>query len=372
MMNKKIHIIIIALLSFIVLSSCKGEGEEVEPSYVPGSDPTSFKVELLTFGGTFKQPLDFTNEYVPVSLRITALDEAGEKLPYSGHLKLYSTTGELDGASDDLEMTDGYVDSHTALIRLAFGKTHVWVENDSYAVGSTPDLYFNWPTVIDINENETKADTGEEYLATWRKKQVKSRSVPGKQLLVVTAITIDGMFVTDILNPGKKNSIFIFNFNTPSGIARGDVLTEIGGTVFEFAGLFSQLSDPTWVKSDEKVEVPDPISITADMLTDRELMENYESALVKVESVTVANFDVEGDDYLSYKQWPAYVETNGVKGAVKVKTYDSVREFSPDEHIGENIEYIIGNLKHIPQGTVEPKSSWLILVRDPGDFGFSK
>lgn len=118
--------------------------------------------------------------------------------------------------------------------------------------------------------------------------------------LIVTRIAADGFYATDLSDTLGYNHIFAFTFSTPPFLRVCDRITKLTGTAVEFFG-FTELSFPSFERhawrfptptapGDGPCRVPEPTVIVPDATDNAGLMEKIESALVRVEDVTVGAF----------------------------------------------------------------------------------
>ncbi len=195
----------------------------------------------------------------------------------------------------------------------AFGKTRLWVEDcgttseaGSFALGTSQDLFFDRPTITEVNEVrpglepdswDTETPLGPEasnvcaitgdprygigldrdgnvafvgyshgrlvdapppamgnYVEMVGCSRAEHDAEGGcaRGPLVVTGIGNEGFFVTDISASARTagyNHLFVFNFNYPDDLEVGDIVTSIRGSPEEFpAGSTTQLGSPSWDK----------------------------------------------------------------------------------------------------------------------------
>jgi hypothetical protein len=118
--------------------------------------------------------------------------------------------------------------------------------------------------------------------------------------LIVTRIAADGFNATDITDTLGHNHIFAFTFNTPPFLRVCDRITHLSGTAVEFFG-FTELSFPAFDRhawrfptatdpGDGPCRAPEPALIPPEATEDPALLEKIESALVRVENVTIGAF----------------------------------------------------------------------------------
>lgn len=130
----------------------------------------------------------------------------------------------------------------------------------SYAQGASAPIYYHLPRIADLRglrctdpgDPSTCSGSGK---TPYPKEQLQVDTgfhdkADGSQEfdfdLVVTRISSDGFYVSDINDPrGAFNSVFSFNFNAPPRMRVCDRLKTFAGTATEFFGL-TQISYPTW------------------------------------------------------------------------------------------------------------------------------
>jgi hypothetical protein len=220
-----------------------------------------------------------------------------------------------DGLADgnDAGCTDGNDDSE---------------ENGTGAAGVSVPLWIRNPSLAELQGFATKSPfTGETVTVDVGD-------------MVVTRVTNDGMYVTDLADAAGKgyNHLFVFNFNTPTSVpvceadegeslsCAGDQpvvlracdrLTKVSGIISEFYG-FTEMNFPSWTLHlwDEAVDgpcaVPEPFPLTADVLNGKGSvsMEALEAALVRVTDVDLpdpdkdlVNCDFNGDGAVSFRDY---------------------------------------------------------------------
>ncbi len=291
----------------------------------------------------------------------------------------------------------------------------------SGAVGVSRDLVFGYPRVADLQRVD-EFHTEESPLSGFRVRvegddpalfQDLSDCVDGqgeiRQLLVVTAVTSSGFFVTDVCNGGGPvhapddwsafASVYAFNFHAPEDLRTGDCITWLEGGQDDFYG-FTELKNPAWSDPYCQPDVagcppacenllPDPVELDAATLTDDFAMEKLESGLVALRNVVVGqhrscdrngngqiDFDIQEENdckkdcerdpdcwvlenYHQYFQFT--VDKDGGEMAVVVQ---GVVAFDPLEHEGETIRYLAGVVKDLSFGG--PR--WILLPRNSDDF----
>lgn len=164
-------------------------------------------------------------------------------------------------------------------------------EGGTYATGLSPVLEYAQPTIADAQ--------GRSSLTPYDEEQLDLRC-DAPSAVVVTRISTDGFYVTDVRETGGYGSIFAFSFSAPPGLRVCDRLTTLSGTTHDFFG-FTELNFPgytvhPWVFApvaqggDGPCLVPEPTLLDELTLGDDAAMERLESALVRVEGATVARY----------------------------------------------------------------------------------
>lgn len=230
-----------------------------------------------------------------------------------------------------------------------------------------------------------------------------------RELLVVTSVSTDGFFITDVCTNGGPvhapdtwrnfGSIFAFNFHAPEDLVPGDCITWVQGSVYEFYG-FTELKNPNW-SSPVCLEgspgcqpacidyLPEPFVLDNATLSDNYAMEMLESSLVSLENAVIGytqscDFTGNGqidnpderackracedsydcwvlEDYKDYFQFTAHV------GNAKISVVlQGVVPFNPVEHQGESITYVAGLVKHLAFA----RPPWQMYPRNKDDFLF--
>lgn len=162
-----------------------------------------------------------------------------------------------------------------------------FLNDDSEAVGTnaygvSPTLYYDFPRIHDVQGGTSNS--------RFNSKQVEMVGGPGRQM-VITSITNDGMYVTDVDDYGRGfNSLFIFNFSAPCNVRWCDKVTRLAGNVSNFFG-FTELGTPGWTVDawhGEAVSGPCPIpkfeEINEIIAGDAAKMQSLSSALVAVKN----------------------------------------------------------------------------------------
>ncbi len=292
----------LGLLGGLVLVDCGGElpdyGEEDR-----GVDGVAW-VRVTTAGdrGLREAPLPFSNEGVPLAVRLEAFRRDNTPArTFNGFLRLSMAPGvvvsvEGPGALGNyVRATNGVVEGVTIRVARGYGSARIWAEDDgylpvdplreprpacsngldddgdgrvdypadtgcaaanddneragSYAVGTSEPLYFDTPLVSDVQGRASQSPLLNERV-TIRGRILPSAPEPGdrRHRIVVTQTDNSGFFLTDIDDRSCEgepcfNSLYAFNFRAPDGMRVCDLLQTLTGSVAEFVGS-TQLSQP--------------------------------------------------------------------------------------------------------------------------------
>ncbi|MBU1219833.1 hypothetical protein KKF34_03295 [Myxococcota bacterium] len=294
------------------------------------------------------------------------------------------------------------------------------------AVGVSNYLYFMNPTIYDIQKPadedavaEGIRDSDGSELNKFRI-QVDAPEYTGDDgcpagtaRLVVTQVSVTGFYVTDVCNRDPESgdlspnyaSLYVYNFNTPEELYRGDCLLSFQGAVDEFQG-YTELKNPFWTVDTCHEEdpgcdvdepkcadlVPAPIELDDLDFGDPLTMERMESALVTIHNVTATTeflrCDQNGDGVIDYdlaSEKQCKYDCEDEVGCVVKEDYDvyftwtvnlnnvevgvvskGIIGFDPEDeaNLGQSIYKITGTLKHLDFGS----PAWIIIPRDPEDF----
>ncbi len=348
---------LICLMFCLSMAACYGPAPKIELS-------GSFKVEFAeqpTGGlGTPDKPRAVADNPETFYLKITALDAEGKvDTSYNGLVCMYVSKGLLVGGVFGYEVKNGVLERAQVRVRLAFGKTSLWVSEakgmdkcknatdpDDKLLphvgrsGSAPHLYYD---LLSISELQKATQS------PYRSALFKQYAEIGRGKMVVTGVTSNGFYMTDLeaYNKSKESyhSLFVFTFSAPSlsfeeGAAPrlvqvGDLIDHVKGGVDEFSGQ-TQLTfpsfEPVWVdgvKDSDVVslsesEMPKPIELTPDFIWSRASMEKFEAALVEVKDALPIPVLTEQEGWLQYRQWPLLIVRSNNE-ADKQKCIDFVR-----------------------------------------------
>ncbi len=254
--------------------------------------------------------------------------------------------------------------------------------------GGFPSPLFRFRVTVDANSRDDVAT-----LADCVDNQGQQR-----ELMVVTALTVDGFYVTDVCNADGTAfaSVYMYNFHTPEDLIRGDCLLELTGTVEEFQG-FTEMKNPFWVVDVDPDDpemarcvdlIPPPTEITGNMLMDDHLMEGLESGIVTIANATTASefrsCDLNGNGAIGNSdEWDCSSDCGDEIDCVVLESYQTyfqwsvnkdgqelnvvtrgVIDFDPEQSLDVQITRLTGTLRHLDFG----RPQWTLGPRDDNDF----
>ena len=329
--------------------------------------PLTFKVEISEGEiGSKNSPVPFSKDEIEFSLSVRTIDQDGKTdTGFKGPVNFnIGPTGQLVLRQEtSFALKKGVATDIPVKVRYIHGKTHIWVEDvgtkgdpGSYATGLSEEIWFANPSLRNVQEPEKSSDSS-----------LKNEFVEiniGDRILIVTGITNDGFYVTDISEPdGIYNAMYVYAFNRPEKLDVGDRISQLNGTVQEYYG-FTELGFPSWTVSERGLQPPDSYFITEAQLNDDDVMESYESRLVHIENGLICET---GEDYDSYGQWTVLLSSNGDcesgKAGINVISAFEVPEFDPKEHQGQTMRRLTGNLRYHRYAS----PNWIIYPRDLSD-----
>ncbi len=316
---------------FLLVGCYGGSGEGGK---LVGSFRVSFSPGTKT--GAPEKPLKVARNFVKYTLNIEPLDAAGNlEGNYRGKVCVYTNRGILKASLFPIELKGK--SQIQVQLKLGFGRTVIWVgeiksgercpnsldPNDTVLpgvgrVGAAPPLYFELLSIRDVQFSQLKPYDSPLY---------KKYSIIGRGKMVVTAVTSNGFYITDLeaAKDGKGyDSIFIFTFSAPTLIfgegatqkllSPGDLIVRVEGGIDEFSG-HTQLTFPTFIPKwrdkaagrTEKLplsQLPPPRKIQPDLFWSREDMEPYESSLVQIEDAIAVPVVRDQDGWSEFRQWP--------------------------------------------------------------------
>lgn len=429
---------------------------------LPLREPTQFSVTALPeAGATPPFPIDPGGSSTSFRLTVQALrGDGSEYTPFDGYVWLSAQPGSVASVvgppkrvvGSSVLLQQGTGEGFVVQVKGAYGGTRLWVEdlgyvpveasglaqcsdgidNDgdgvtdfpadpgcafadddtetegTYATGVSPVLSFAVPTVADIQ--------GRGVRSPWEGQHVPVAAAD-VHTLVVTKVTSEGLYVTDVSDPGGHRSLFVYDNDVPGAATQCDRLVRLEGTVTEFYG-FTELVSPRYQvdssrpthevdRGDSDCPIPEPAEIDEAMLADpwsaTAALEKLEASLVRVLGARVARFfgpgdaeggafaerrsncDLDGDGDVDFttpengealcaaacsrtpdcSEWTSY----RVHSAFRLVVGDSplgiqvdasaVPEFDPEASRGLQLVSVTGTLRHFSGGTL----NWTIEPR---------
>lgn len=310
----------------------------------------SFKVEVVSGDmGSPESPLPYDAAGAPYTLRINAINGRGEvKTDFAGSIAISAEPGKITGPVVDFDGGEG---NATITLERAFGKTRIWVEDEStYATGVSDAIFYRGPKIQDVQEHTTTTNDNFEG---------ERVPIDDESTLVVVGIARDGFYVTDADDAdGEWASMYAFTFSAPRGLSVGDRITGLSGRVSEFLG-FTELNNPAWeVVGTSTLPAPKPVTCTElNAAAPNLAMEKLEAGLIVVENATVEICPSYPScpDYDQYRQWT--LDVGGC--SINVVSRYTLSGFVPTDNVGKAVPKMVGTLRHIqfadPQWILEPR-----------------
>ena len=408
--------LLLILLGFFVISC--GETTSEKPV---NKGLAAFKVE---FAEDFDlgSPKNRRNDSGPIetTINITALGYDKQPLTdYNGKVEISMLYGEVEASKDkettDITMTNGYLENVKVVMTNCLDYDRVVVDEvkthegddtpkPTGKMGFSPVFYTNVATISAI-QGHFRANKGRYSVFDGRNLTLQDRK------MVVIAVMEGGFYLHEVNEDDRKeySSIYMYTYSTPyvddniekieemKTLPVGAIIESANGSVFEFAG-FTEMSFPTFkAKYDKEGKIvtdlsliPDPPAIISnflpafleihdgDHLSEEEIkkkkediaqhndmaedvLEKYESLIVKVEGVSVADFNEKGTSFVEYSQFPLIMNTTdkNIKQHILAQTVYTAPEFNPVDKKGKNQCYnFTGILK---QHTGAQPTTWIIV-----------
>jgi hypothetical protein len=298
--------------------------------------------------GSPAAPLPFQDGAgVPFTAHIAVLGDDGNPLAnFNSFVAVSTDSGEIvsiagaNGTTVDgrnVQVTAGVADVTITLTR-ALGETRIWAEDEGYvpapAMSATlpqcansmdddGDGLVDFPGDFGCAAPNDNTETGGSYVLgasgpivfdtpTISQVQGHSTSSPLTNVrvlvnhgnLIITAVNVSGMYVTDTADPGCPgmgncyNSIFLFNFSLPPFVQPCDRLSQLEGTVTEFVST-TQMGNPSWIADPDgewinptlsgACPIPPAVPVDATALANANAMEALESSVVVAQGVTFSS-----------------------------------------------------------------------------------
>jgi hypothetical protein len=332
------------------------------------------------------EPLPFFAEPIERTLSVKTLDGNGDDFAFTGDLKVTVRPGRLASDQDPwVSVENGQIVEGDETIRFqaAFGPTRIWLSDEgdkdqtserepTFATGVSEVLNFTFPTIAEFNK--TTDTNGEAYIQNTTNHLVSEFTEVNlaNRDVIATVVSPNGFWVTDVddynnSEDGGFASLYVYTFSKPTGVEVGSRITKLTGGNQEYLGS-TQLSFPEY-EVDENLAldlVPEPKTLTTAQACntsnreyDNHRMESFESALVRIESATIA-FNGDADeiaDYLDYGQWPVTISDGSTPCTMYVDSSALSYAFDPIALDGTDIGAVTGVLNQI-------WSNWIIILTD--------
>jgi hypothetical protein len=327
--------------------------------------PLTFAVSLVSGdSGTADQPLPYGDGEHTFVFDVQAIDLDGSPADWferQVHLDVQPVGRLVEAQAEWVQFQGGVAGGVEVTVEHVHGSATVWFEDNgspeepgSFATGLSPTIYVDHPTIHQVQETDL-------HITSSLNGDFVRINLDGREA-VVTGITRDGFYVTDLSESGYLYAgIYVYSFSRPE-VEIGDRIVQLSGINDEFYG-FTELGFPSW-KVEGTAAVPTPVLVTADLLADDEVMEQYESGLVEVLDVTVCPM---GEGFETYGQWAVIVDPAGNcasgEGAINVVSAYTVVDVDPAELVGQTLPRITGNLRYHTSAT----PNWIIYTRFPDD-----
>jgi hypothetical protein len=256
----------------------------------------------------------------------------------------------------------------------------------SYAAGVSEPIHLAQPTITDVRRSDTIIGTpfDGEFV------EVKH----GK--MVVTAIRIDGFYVTDVAG-SEFNSVYVYNYSRPEDLYVGDLLNSVSGPVSDFNG-YTEINFPLWDVNVPAGMQPDVAAIDLHgyvkdlypalishggqcfsnardvsmipLLDCNYALKRLEAARVSIKvsgTVAILPGSKEETNLNKYGQWPVNVDTGSQTLQMFLITRDNIPFFDPRKVApGASLGTVSGNLRVVAFDEMsEPE--WIVEPRDQAD-----
>jgi len=355
--------------------------------------PNGRRVEMVALvnGEAMDVGLEFTRAFGEITLVVEDFGYTkADNVLDAACLDLFPTPGCFAVDDDDLEIGTGAAGVSAPVFfenPTIYDIQYTDVEN-VLDFGGYPSPLFRFRVTVDANSRDDVPT-----LADCVDGQGQQR-----ELMVVTALTVDGFNVTDVCNADGTAfaSVYMYNFHTPDDLIRGDCLLELTGTVEEFQG-FTEMKNPFWVVDVDPNDpetarctdlIPTPTELTASMLADDHVMEGLESGIVTISNATTASefrsCDLNGNGAIGNSdEWDCSSDCGDEIDCVVLESYQTyfqwsvnkdgqelnvvtrgVIDFDPEQSLDVQITRLTGTLRHLDFG----RPQWTLGPRDDNDF----
>ncbi len=190
------------------------------------------------------------------------------------------------------QCSDGIDNNHNGLVDFPVDPGCAFANDDtedggSYASGATVPLYFVFPRIADIrgvSQGGGATPFPHEQILVDTQWNGSTAATPAG--IVVTRVSSDGFYVTDLGETRGYSSLFAYNYVSPPRMRVCDRLVSLGGTASDFFG-FTELGFPTWIIEEwdpaaRPCLVPEPHVFSVGELGSTAVRLNVEASLVRV------------------------------------------------------------------------------------------
>jgi hypothetical protein len=298
-------------------------------------------------------------------------------------------------------LVNGVAKGQVVTLPPVFGPTTLWVQDGAgsaptYATGSSPQLWFRDPQIVDIQRCAVMFPTCETSLDALASSPLVSKNVDVRTSrygadgrLVVTSVFAQGYTVSDVKCAAgggppcvaeTYNGVEVFSFSAPKdqngdSIVEGQVITGFAGGVSLFNGLI-EIGFPQTFTPDTRDVNParEPAPQKLDQATwfgplsspDGIInFKRWQATPIEIDNAKVCPLDA---DYTTYKQWKIDPTPGGTcaKGAVINVITAGVLPFDPATKVGQTLPKVVGVLRPVSAGSF---NVWIIYPRSAADLG---
>jgi hypothetical protein len=365
----------------------------------------SLRVELKSDPGSEANRLPDSSRTAVID--VTALDPNGDvDTTYTHSVQVYvnflgTLTPYLGGPPlATIDVTGGTATNVSVDLPQVYGPATIYLDDSedaspTYAVGSSPTLWFRDPYISDIQapNDEMALDALSKSPLETKQVRVDASRNGANGRFVVTSVFAQGYTVSDVLcgpdgappctlqpNPKAGNQLgydhkMVFSFSAARDqdgrlIQEGQLIDGFAGGVSEFNGLTEIGFPQTFVNATnpdvDKARIPAPATFDPQWFTDKYMFERNEAGPIEILNAAVCDLD---QDYDTYKQWkidPSGAGGNctGNKNVINVITTGIVPSETINFLVGKTLPKIVGVLRPVNIGSF---NVWIIYPRDMAD-----
>ena len=392
----------VLLASIVALGACN------DNVGVVSSGTQSLKISLVSPDSTGDINTRLKGSPAPkVIINVQALDVDGNLDPTFDR-DVYAYAQFLGTLTPDLTSPDPLATFHVTagqsedqLIQLpvVFGPTTVWIDDGrdpepTYATGTTPTLWYEDPTISDIQKpaDELALDALVAAPLDSKNVQVKRSRYGARGRLVINSVFAQGYTVVDVqcademgtppCTAGDYDAIEVFTFSAPLDdhnqfISEGEFITGFAGGISEFNGLTEVGFPQSFVDGPidgDKAREPAPrvfdpswFLAASDVGHGVSNFERAEAMAIEIDNAKVCDLD---DDFDTFNQWK--IDPAGVGGdcshnhsVLNVVTAGVVADLDPHTLVGKTLTKIVGVLRPLNFGG--SGNIWIIYPRSIAD-----